>query len=99
GPADNINEHAFSAHRCFVKIYLPVHQPSGSEKIFDAVNSFFLYNKLIAMNVKHGNDPVNANGTFHHTGEKTIAFQVIEPVDIELAGHELMKEFAFITVP
>ncbi len=50
------------------------------------------------MHVKHRNDPVYTDGAFHHTGKKTVAFEVVQPVNIQLAAYELMKKFAMIAV-
>jgi hypothetical protein len=41
----------------------------------------------------------HTDGTFLYTSEETIAVQVVEPVDIELTGNKLMKEFPFVGVP
>ena len=50
------------------------------------------------MNSQHRDNSIYANCTFLHTGKETITFQVVEPINIELTGDQLMKEFSFVAV-
>src|SRR5690606_35838714 len=86
------------AENRFVQIYLPVHEPAGDQKFFDAVDGFLFHHELIFANVQHFNDAVAAYYAFAHTGKKTVTFQVIQPVHIKLRTYKLVEEMFFIPV-
>ena len=77
----------------FVQINLPVHQAAGYQEFLNRIDALLLHNQLIVNNFEHFNDAVGVDNAFGHTGEKTIAAQIVETVDIELARDQLRQIF------
>src|SRR5690606_30073059 len=89
---------ALGGHGGLVQIDLPVHQPSGVEEVFNTVNAFLFHYQLVFVHGEHQDNAVNTDVAFLHAGEKTIAVEVVQPVDVQLAGHQLIEELARIAV-
>ena len=81
-----------------MQINLPIHKPAGNQKFFNRINSFFFYHQFTIMNCKHFNDSVVTDHTFTYPGKKTISYQIIHSVYIQLAAHQLMKKFFGIII-
>ena len=86
----NVHEQTLCTYRSLVKINLPVHKPASIEKVFDTINPFFVDHHLVLPDVEHRHDPVYSDRPFGNAGEKTVSFKIIKPVDVELAGDQLM---------
>jgi len=92
GPLHGPNHHLFGAGDGFVQVHLPVHQPAAHQKILDRVHGLFLEHQPFVVHAQHFYEAVGPGAAFFHAGVKRVAVEVIEPVHVELAAHELVKE-------
>src|SRR5690606_5429427 len=99
GTAYPIDQHALDTNGCLMQIHLPVHQPPCAEEIFNTVDPFLLHHQLVVADIQHRHDTIYPDGSFLDACKEGIATQVVEPVHIELARYQGMKEFPWIAVP
>src|SRR5687768_16362063 len=93
-PPYDVDQHAFSAHRRFMQIHLPVHKTPGVEEILDVENAFLFHDQMFLVYIQHRDNAVYANGALLYAGKKTVALEVVKAIDVQLAGDQLMKEFS-----
>lgn len=89
---DDLPGHAFSGNGGLVQVDLPIHDPARHEEFFDAVQAFFLDDQAVIHDFQHPNDAVMADNPFRYACIKAVPGKIVEPVKIELAADQLVKE-------
>ncbi len=88
----NANEQLFGHDSGLVQVHLPIHKATRHEKFFNRINALFLHHQLVVHHIEHTYHTICTYIPFGHPCIKTIAFQIIEPIHIQLAGNKLVHE-------
>ena len=75
-----------------MQIYLPVHQTTGCEKVFDRIDAFGFNNEVVIGHIKHLDDTGRTDVPLCDTGIETVTSQIVQTVHVELPTDELVKE-------
>ena len=79
-----------------MQIDLPIHKAAGHQELFYREHPLIFHHKGVVFYVKHGNQSMHIDIAFGGTGIKSVALEVVETVQIELAGHQLTHECPWV---
>ena len=88
----------FGRYSCLVEIYLPIHQTTADEVVFDGIDALLFDNQRIIMYVEHLYYTGRADISFRNPCIETVATEIVKSVHIELTAYELMEKLLRIFV-
>ena len=75
-----------------MQIYLPIHEATCCQEIFDRVDTFGFNYETVVGHIKHLDDAGRTDIPFCNTGIETVTTKIIEAVHIQLTTDELMQK-------
>ena len=98
GTPQTKHQHHFRHMHRLMQIHLPVHQAAGNYELFNGVDRLHIRHQFVIAHVQHFNDTFRTDNPFGHTRKKTVSGQIVQPVNIQLAGNQLVQKPFWIHV-
>ena len=92
GAVEDEHQHVLGAQHGSVQVHLPVHQTARHDKLLNRVDGLLLDAELAVHNVQHFEDAFAAHLAFGHPAVKAVSGEVVQPVHVQLAAHQLVEE-------
>ena len=96
GAFQDVAQHILCTQHGLVHIHLPIHDAACHDETLHGIDALGFNGQVVVDHFHHLQQTLCVHTALGHTGEETVALQIIDSVDIQLAGNEFGKKAFFI---